>query len=35
MVRKNVIKASEEIIKERLNLLKELAEEHKFRKKYE
>lgn len=35
MVRKNVIKISEKIINERINLLKELAEEHKFRHKYE
>ena len=34
MVREKVIKMSEEIIKERINLLKEFAEEHKFRHKY-
>jgi len=35
MVRKNVISTSERIIKERVNLLRELSEEHKFRHKYE
>lgn len=34
MIRKSVILISEKIIKERINLLKELAEEHKFRYKY-
>lgn len=35
MVRKNVMAMSEKIIRERINLLKELAEEHRFRRKYE
>lgn len=35
MVREKIIKTSKKVIDERINLLRELAEEHKFRKKYE